>query len=132
MAGAALFFWGAVVAPAVHLSAHASHVADPESIDVQAMRDSTTGRVDLSRLAEALGLGDHDANEPHHHGPGPEHHHGDGSLEHLMLALAGGAPILVAPLVLPFERAVEQEAREVTRALSLHFLISQRAQAPPV
>lgn len=130
LAGSVLFFWGAVVAPAVHLSAHAFAVVDPESVDVEALRDAA-GRVDLDALATALGLGEHDESKPHRHGPGPEHHHGEGSLEHFMLALAGAQPVLATPVLLPLVLPVVSSGSEVTRTVALECLRSQRAQAPP-
>ena len=95
------------------------------------LRNSATGRVDLRRLAKALGLGEHDESQPHRHGPGPEGHHGEGSLEHLMLALASGSTVLAAPLASPVEQALLLVSRPLTRVPPLDFLSAQRAQAPP-
>lgn len=117
------------MAPAVHLSHHGSAEVDVESIDVDALRDPATGRVDLERLAAALS--GHDESQPHQHGPGPEQRHGEGSLQHLMLALAGGAPVLATPLVQPVEQSVAELARSHDRVPALAFLSAQKAQAPP-
>lgn len=129
--GVALFFFGSVVAPAVHLSEHHAVSVNVADIDIDALLDPQTGRVDLSRLAVELGMGEHDESRPHRHGPGPEHHHGEGSLEHFMLALASGSPVLAALPASPFEFVIRPVASPRSRVPALNFLSAQRAQAPP-
>lgn len=129
--------------PLGHLVGHRGdhrHDAATGDIDWNAVRSPQTGRVDLARLAQALGLEDaqhaaaHREQRPHRHPGCPEGtplDHGAGVLAHFGVALGPPLPPLAAVAVQPVERveaSIRLESAGVARRL---FLAVQRAQAPP-
>lgn len=143
-AGLAVYVAASIVLPAAHLVGHADdHTHGPVNVDVASLVDERTGRVDLSRLAQALGLEDaqhadaHARDVPHEHSHDGDHGHsaptghGDGSFEHFAVALAAAArpPQAPAAVALEWPLTRSQPVEEVPSRLV--FLDSQRAQAPP-
>lgn len=145
-AGLAVYVAASIVLPAAHLVGHADdHTHGPVNVDVASLVDERTGRVDLTRLAQELGLEDaqhadaHARNAPHEHSHDDGDHgghpaptgHGDGSFEHFAVALAAAArpPQAPAAVALEWPLTRSQPVEEVPSRLV--FLDSQRAQAPP-
>jgi hypothetical protein len=148
--GVVLYTLGTLVLPWLHLATHRAdhqHGVLPGTIEWKTIADPKTGRVDLNRLATALGLQSashqaaHAANKPHAHpgdtppkAPVPAPPHGAGSLEHFSSALLGGQTSLVVLVCAapPFPSLLVPDTSTSAPPPARRFLSAQRAQAPPV
>ncbi len=130
---------GGLALPIVHLTHHQadhSHGDLPGTIDWSSVTNRA-GRVDLKKLAHALGRDEHDETKPHTH-QSPAHDgtenpfdHANGSGQHFAVAALGGVEG-TNNIVADFPpRSLPPEPERIAPASRLVFLKAQRAQAPP-
>jgi hypothetical protein len=144
MTGLAVYVVGAVLAPIVHLVRDHEPVRPEvraQSIDPAQFKDPRTQKVDLARLAAALGLNGqvpHESSKPHSHGPGDGTpgdgplSHGTNAIEHFGLAMLAAALSLVIVVAPSPELPPPPSDRAPAPTLLLRHLAAQRAQAPPL
>jgi hypothetical protein len=132
-----LYLSGAIAGPLIHiLTEHCARTVSAQNVDPDSFRNARTGRVDLVRLAAALGLEEETAH-PHSHRPGSPSpqgplDHGAGAIEHFGVALVGSASqpvvtVTAAPAPLP-----PRLSPAPTPTPSRWYLDAHPSQGPPI